>query len=221
MWLGSGGVNMHMKRFLLAALLLIFSTLVIKAQTIDSTSAIRRGNELVAKEKYEEAIEVYQTIPSDAGEAYAQSLYNIGVCNYELLRTERAISFYRRALEELGGRDEARQAFYHAVNVSNAKFAPATYKLGVMSANEGDFETAMRLFKRAAASDGPHVAASHNNLGVMLALMGQLNAAEKEFLIALRQTEGRLPDAAHNLKLCHALMQTALNAKTEVFQLYP
>jgi tetratricopeptide (TPR) repeat protein len=228
-----------MKRLMSSVLLLISSMVVISAQTIDATSAIKRGNELVAKEKFAEAIEIYQTIPSDADEAYAQALYNIGVCNYELSRTEQAVRFYRRALEETGGKyarasyalgvaleelgrlDEAKRAFRQAFNVSHAKFAPATYRLGLMSANEGDFETAAILFKRAATTEGQHVAASHNNLGVMLALMGQPNMAEKEFLIALRQTDGRFPDASHNLKLCRAMRQTAVNTKTEGYRLYP
>ncbi len=48
--------------------------------------------------------------------------------------------------------------------------------------------------------------ASHNNLGVMLARLGFLKEAEKEFVIALKHSEGAFDDAAHNLKLCRSLM---------------
>lgn len=53
---------------------------------------------------------------------------------------------------------------------------------------------------------GEHVAASHNNLGVMLAGMGRLTEAGREFEIGLKQTDDAFDDAAHNLKLCRSLL---------------
>jgi hypothetical protein len=38
-----------------------------------------------------------------------------------------------------------------------------------------------------------------------------LNEAETEFVIALRESHGEFSDAAHNLKLCRALLSTAKN----------
>jgi hypothetical protein len=61
------------------------------------------------------------------------------------------------------------------------------------------------------------VTASRNNLGVMLARLGLLKEAEKEFVSALRESNGRSEDAAHNLTLCRSL--TSLH-KTQDFRLY-
>ena len=57
---------------------------------------IARGNERYARAEYEAAIEVYALVPADAGEAYAQALYNIGVCRFELWQTEEAAQAYRQ-----------------------------------------------------------------------------------------------------------------------------
>src|SRR6266487_2853213 len=71
------------------------------AQTIsfDSGAVINRGNEKYVRAEYEAAIEEYRHIPRDEGKNYSVSLYNTGVCYYELLRTEEAIDYYRRAIE--------------------------------------------------------------------------------------------------------------------------
>src|SRR5881628_1265301 len=84
---------------LLLALLLACGSSIASAQTISSDSAlvIKRGNEKYARAEYVAAIEEYRTIPRDAGKNYSVSLYNIGVCYYELGRTEEAMDFYQRA----------------------------------------------------------------------------------------------------------------------------
>jgi Tfp pilus assembly protein PilF len=50
------------------------------------------------------------------------------------------------------------------------------------------------------------VPASHNNLGVMLARLGRLSEAQREFETALRETGGDFEDAIRNLKLCRSLL---------------
>src|ERR1044072_2698958 len=89
-------------RLLLAAVLLgTFLGGVSNAQTIrqDAEESIRRGNEKYAQSKYRAAIEEYRQVPAQMGEIYAQSLYNIGVCYYELWLTEDAVVMYRKAVE--------------------------------------------------------------------------------------------------------------------------
>ena len=96
---------------LLLAILLVTSgggaAAVVTAQTsreVAPEDFIVRGNAKYAKAEYESAIEEYRRITPEAGERYAQSLYNIGVCYYELWRTEEAIAMYRKAVEASGGR---------------------------------------------------------------------------------------------------------------------
>ncbi len=211
-------------RLLLLSALIALSSIVINAQTTDPHTAIKRGNELVAKEKYESAIEEYEKVSSSAEEPYSQALYNIGVCHYQLWRTEESIVFFRRAiqlrkgrypkawyalgtaLEDQGTLREAKDAYNQALETSHGEFVLAKYNLGLLASKEGDFKGAAILFKEATARPGRHVPASHNNLGVMLARMGLLIDAEKEFAIALAKAEGKFDDAAHNLELCRSLL---------------
>src|SRR5688500_10426392 len=214
-----GGVLLKLKNFLLATIILTTSASALNAQPADAKSALQRGDVFVAQEQYKSAIEEYSKVSSRAGDAYARAIYNIGVCHYELWQTEEAILFYKRAielrqgnyprasyalgvaLEDQGKLDEAKLAYQQAMN----SFAPAIHRLGLLEANAGDFKKAAALFRDAASREGQHVAASRNNLGVMLARLGFLKEAEKEFEIALKETKGRFDDAAHNLKLCRSL----------------
>jgi tetratricopeptide (TPR) repeat protein len=210
------------KSFFCTAIILLIAT-VVNAQTTEFQSALQRGDALVAQEKYRAAIEEYGKVSSRAGELYARAIYNIGVCYYELWQTEDAIAFYKRAvelkqmnyprasyalgiaLEDQGRLVEARAAFEQAVSASNRQFGAAIYKLGLFEAKAGELTKAAALFREAAAREGEHVAASHNNLGVMLAQLGFTKEAEKEFLIALKASRGRLGDAEHNLNLCRSI----------------
>jgi tetratricopeptide (TPR) repeat protein len=210
---------LKLKYFLLATIILTTTASVLNAQPADAKSALQRGDVFVAREQYKTAIEEYSKVTSRAGDAYARAIYNIGVCHYELWQTEEAIIFYKRgielkqgnyprasyalgvALEDQGKLNEAKLAYQQAMN----RFAPAIHRLGLLEANAGEFKKAAALFKDAASRNGQHVPASRNNLGVMLARLGFLKEAEKEFEIALKETKGRFDDAAHNLKLCRSL----------------
>jgi tetratricopeptide (TPR) repeat protein len=225
------------KKFLLAILFLILSVGISVGQTrsLNARSAIERGNRSFAKEDYETALREYRSVRQDAGETYAQALYNIGVCHYELWRTAEAIGFYQRAIELRHGRyprasyglgvaledqgrpGDAKKAYQQSIAASHGEYAPANYRLGLLLAGEGAYKAAANSFREAMAHPGEHVPASHNNLGVMLALMGRLSEAGPEFETALRQTGGLFDDAAYNLKLCRSLLSTS--TKTQVTSL--
>lgn len=197
----------------------------------EANSAIERGNRSFAKANYESALSEYRSVPRSARDIYARALYNIGVCYYELWRTEEAIDFYRQALEERHGRyprasfalgvalenqarlAEAKEAYRQSIVTSQGEYGPAHYGLGLLTSMEGDYEAAAACFRRAIARRGVHVPASHNNLGVMLARQGRLNEARREFEIALKQADGVFDDAAHNLKLCRTLLAAPATAQ--------
>ena len=196
----------------------------------DARSALKRGDAFVAQENYKAAIEQYSKVSHRDGDSYARAIYNIGVCYYELWQTEEAIVFYKRAielkqgkyprasyslgvaLEDLRRLAEAQLAYQQASN-----FAPAIYKLGLLAAKAGEFKKAADLFRDAASREGQHVPASHNNLGVVLARLGLLNEAEKEFVIALKTSDGAFEDAAHNLKLCRSLLLSDKKAQNKSY----
>jgi Flp pilus assembly protein TadD len=78
--------------------------------------------------------------------------------------------------------------------------------LGLLSMSEGDYVAAATSFKEAIARSKAQFPASHNNLGVSLAKLGRLSEAEREFESAVKQSDGKFDEAAHNLKLCRALL---------------
>ncbi len=220
---------MTRKRLLFATLLAIMSPLCFAhgQETADS-AAIRRGNEFVAQANYEMAIREYERVPPTAAH-YAQALYNIGVCHYELWHTDRALDFYARAiaaaknnypkasyargvaLEDLGRFAAAKEAYKQAINSSHGNVAPAQFRLGLLNAQDGDHAAAMQLFREAIRRPGEHLSASHNNLGVVLARLGRLAEAEHEFKTALRLSDGAFAAAEQNLKLCR---EALVNEKT-------
>ena len=216
---------MKINHLFFATFLVVVTAVAVTAQS-DAKSAFRRGDVLVAQEQYKSAIEEYGKVSSRDREFYARAIYNIGVCYYELWQTEEAIVFYKRAiqlkqgdyprasyalgvaLEDQRRLAEAREAYQNAVNTSRGEFGLAIYKLGLIEARAGEFEKAATLFRNEASREGPQVPASHNNLGVMLLGLGLLKEAEKEFVIALRESDGRLDEAVHNLNLCRSTMAT-------------
>lgn len=232
---------MSQKKFFSAILLLVLTFSVATAQAIqsevqrqrsqDAMAAIERGNRSFAKADYESALRTYRSVTQNAGETFAQALYNIGVCYYELWHTAEAIDFYRQALEVQHGQyprasyalgvalenqarlAEAKQAYKQAIGTSQGKYAPAHYRLGLIFSMESDYEAAAACFREALARAGDHVPASHNNLGVMLAHQGRLIEASREFEIALKETEGAFDDAVHNLKLCRSLLARPATAQ--------
>lgn len=202
-------------------------------QTEGYRAAITRGNDLVAQAKYEAAIREYERVPPNT-QRYAQALYNIGVCHYELWQTETAIEFYTRAvatqpnypkasyalgvaLEDLGREAKAREAYLKSIADSHGEFAPAQFRLGLLMMRKGDYSSGGRLFREAIKRPGEYVPSSHNNLGVVLASAGRLREAAREFEMALRLSSGALSVAAQNLELCRHLM-AGQNVKVALFK---
>ena len=211
---------MKFKNLLFATFIATSLAFTVNAQQNDNSS-LKRGDAFVAQKNYKAAIAEYSKVSHRDRDSYARAIYNIGVCHYELWQTEDAISFYKRAIElrlgnypvasyALGIALEDQQRFAEAklAYQQAPEFGPAIYKLGLLEAKAGAFKRAAELFRDAASREGRHVPASHNNLGVMLARLGFMKEAEKEFEIALKTSDGVFEDAAHNLKLCRSLINS-------------
>lgn len=211
-----------LKRLFPALLLLTLSGATAAAQESGrAQDIIARGNERYARGEYSAAVEEYGRLTRADGEAYAQALYNIGVCRFELWQTEEAARAYRQAVEARGGRypkasyalgvaleelkreSEAREAYEQS---AQSGYAPAHYKLGMVAARKGDDARAAGYFREAIRRSKNKFPASHNNLGVMLARAGRLGEAEREFEAAVRQSDVPFEEAAGNLKLCRKLL---------------
>ena len=216
--------------FATLVMMLVASFAAGQSSRTDPAESIKRGNARYANAEYIAAIGEYGQVPPQAGEIYSQALYNIGVCYYELWRTEEAIVMYQKAaaaragrypkalfalgvaLEGLNRPEEAKEAYGRAVAVASGRETrEAHFRLGLLLAGENDLERAATHFTKAIS--GETTPGSHNNLGVMLALKGRLHEAEREFEVALRQAGGTFADATHNLKLCRSLLRTSAKAQ--------
>jgi len=212
--------------FAILIVMLAVNLAVGQSSPTDPAESVKRGNARYSKAEYLAAIAEYAQVPPQAGKIYSQALYNIGVCYYELWRTEDAIVMYRKAsaaragrypkalyalgvaLEDLNRQEGAKEAYRQAVAASGGRETGAAhFRLGLLLASENDYERAATHFTEAIT--GNTTPGSHNNLGVMLALKGRLREAEKEFEVALRQAGGAFADAAHNLKLCRSLLKAS------------
>lgn len=211
------------------AVLLLLTLLVVpgrlQAQKRDARESIDKGNRLVSRGSYGEALREYERVGPENAKLYSIALYNIGVCYYELWRTTEAIDYYHRAikqrngvypqasyalgvaLEDEGKLLEAKAVYNQALTAARGDYPHAQFHLGLIAANAGDVELAATLFRKALNRPGEHVISSHNNLGVMLARMQRLQEAETQFAIAFRLSHGASGDAAHNLELCRRLLR--------------
>src|SRR5262245_19812091 len=206
---------MNIRSMLLALLLLTLLVVPAASQTHGSDrDAIDKGNRLVSRGSYEQALWEYETVGPDNAQLYSIALYNIGVCYYELFRTTEAIDYYRRAitqrdglypqasyalgiaLEDEGKLRDARAAYERAIAAAHGDYPRAQYRLGLIAATAGDVQNAAALFRKALNRSGEHVIATHTNLGVMLARMNRFKEAETEFAIAVRLSHGEFSDAA-------------------------
>lgn len=211
--------------FAILLVMLIVSFVQGQSSPTDPQESIKRGNARYSNAEYIAAIGEYGQVPPQAGTIYSQALYNIGVCYYELWRTEEAVVMYRKALaaragrytkalyalgialEELGRQDEAKEAYGEAVTApASRETGAAHFRLGLLLAGEGAYEKAATHFREAITRGASP--AGHNNLGVVLALNGCLHDAEKEFELALK-ADGAFADATNNLKLCRSLLRAS------------
>lgn len=71
-----------------------------------------------------------------------------------------------------------------------------------------DFDTAQTAFQNALKYKTVNTAAAHNNIGVILALRGDVRAAEKKFETALRESNGKSTEAENNLRFCKFYKQS-------------
>src|SRR5438270_669492 len=100
------------------------------------------------------------------------------------------------------------KAFWEMIFVMLMVIAPvarAQFELALILHREGDYRDAAEAYRQAIKQSGGRFPVSHNNLGIVLAVLGDWDEAEREFDIATAQSKGRLAEAAHNLKLCRSL----------------
>ena len=214
-------------------LALVFS---VSAQTTAQT-AFEKGMNLASGGKFENALAEFQTSLAFAENADTSDVFrakihfNIGVCFYKLKRNTEAISEYERAVKlkkgdyekafyalgmaqaELQNWNAAETAFLGAIRV-NQQNGEAWFDLAFVYLAQENYVSAQAAFQKSIELKSADAPISYNNLGVISALNGDVNAAIKQFETALQKSNGKLTVAERNLQFCKTLGQN-LSAKLE------
>ena len=203
----------------------------VSAQSKAITKPFSEGTGFAKAGDFESALARYRTA-LDASKLeqidikfLARLHYNLGVCEYRLNRPDRAVDElaiaiglrgkdYPAAYYALGMAESSRQnwpkarlAFIGALK-GNEPVNEAWFDLAFAYLRENNFDQAETAFRQAIAHKSIDTPLSHNNIGVILAIRGDLSAAKIEFESALRVSDGRLKMADKNLKFCEMYERT-------------
>jgi tetratricopeptide (TPR) repeat protein len=183
------------------------------------------GMKAAQKEQYEKALENYQkalfyTKYDQASDNFLAKIhFNIGVCQYQSKRPKDAVAEFKKAVKlskstyqkafyalgmaqiDLKNSEEAVSAFEQAVKLKEND-GEAWFDLAVALIAEKDFAAAEKALNKSIKYKSVAAPRAHNNLGVVFALKGDLDNAEKEFNTALRESNGELIEAHENLQSC-------------------
>jgi tetratricopeptide (TPR) repeat protein len=192
--------------------LLFIFVLVFAVSAQDHFSA---GTSFTKEGSYEKALDSYRSAlkNSKGADAESRAHYNIGVCLYQLGRHAEAVAALTEAIDLKGGKYQrawyalgmaesasgnnakAKGAFTKAIAL-NKKDAEAWFDLGMVSIVEKDYAAARAAFEKAVIFRSVNAPDAHNNIGVILALDGDVVAAIKKF-----EMSGSA-EAVGNLKYC-------------------
>jgi tetratricopeptide (TPR) repeat protein len=194
-------------RVLLFILVLVF--------TVSAQDPFSAGTSFAKEGSYAKALGSYRTAleNSKGTDSAARAHYNIGVSLYHLGQLEEATAELDKAIDLKGGKyqrawyalgmaesaagnnNKAKEAFAKAIRL-NKKDAEAWFDLGMVLIFEKDYATARKAFENAVAFDSVNAADAHNNIGVILALNGDIAAAIRKFEIS------GSAESIGNLKYC-------------------
>jgi len=232
-----------MKRILTNIFVILLATVTsVSAQSLATRQSFEKGISLANAEKFEAALGDFRKSltlaeSEDAtGDFRAKIHFNIGVCLYRLKQNEKAVGEFEEAVKlakndyekafyalgmaqaELKNWREAEAAFRAAIRL-NKRNGEAWFDLAFVYLAQNDYDSARNAFQKSVELKSIAAPIGHNNLGVILALGGDLSSAMKEFEIALKQAGGKFAVAERNLQFCKSLGENfnrELIAKLEI-----
>lgn len=207
-------------RYLLFVLLFI-STFNASAQSPMVSRLFSDGTRNASQERFSEALQSYKTALTLAENEYldagyrARLRFNIGVCYFRLEQFDPAVEHFKAAIllkkdyarahyalgmAEIRRRDwrRASDALGRVVSLQ-PKNGEAWFDLGFAHIGLSDLRTAARAFAKSIEFGSVDAPLSHNNIGVILAVKGDLRAAEIAFENAIALSDGSLQEAKRNL----------------------
>ncbi|UCE43078.1 MAG: tetratricopeptide repeat protein [Candidatus Aminicenantes bacterium] len=137
--------------------------------TDDLKVTLKKGNDLFNQDKYEEAIQTYQTIIEKTPETFI--LYrNIGNCYFQMEKYEMAEEFYRKVLEKepddtesiLGigntyanrGQGEKALEWYNKIKFEKISDPMVLYNIGSNFYTQGQHQEALKYYRKAVKLKG-------------------------------------------------------------------
>lgn len=182
----------------------------------------RLGEHQQALRNFEQAL--VRATNENAGDKFLAKIhYNLGVSRYQLGRLvpavidfENAIALandrYEKAsyalgltLTELGDLTKAERAFLDTLAV-NKRNGEAWFDLAFVYLNRKEYVPAEAAFSNAIKFGTVDKAIGHNNLGVLLVIKGDPNAAERHFRNAITASSGTFHGAVMNLEKCRKII---------------
>jgi tetratricopeptide (TPR) repeat protein len=227
--------------FLSIFVILTLAVLSVSAQSAAAELIFEKAVDLAKAEKFEPALADFkkslmlaetEDAPSDFR---AKIHFNIGVCLYRLKQNEKAIGEFEEAVKlakgdyekafyalgmaqaELKNWQAAEQAFRGAIRL-NKRNGETWFDIAFVYLARKDYDAAKQAFQRSIELKSVASSVGHNNLGVIFAIGGDLNAAVREFETALKKSDGKFAVAERNLQFCRSLGQNFsqdLTAKLE------
>ncbi len=220
-----------MKRIFLS-IFVILAAMVwsVSAQSIAARQAFEKGIVLAKSGKFETALGDFKKsrtlaeTPETADNFRGKIHFNIGVCLYRLKLNEQAAAEFEEAIKlsrgdyekafyalgmtqaELKNWKDAEKAFRGAIGL-NKQNGEAWFDLAFVYLANEDYDSARNAFQKSIALKSVAAPIGHNNLGVILAMNGDLTAAVKEFETALKKSNGKFTVAERNLQFCRSLGQ--------------
>ena len=223
-------------RNLLWIFTLVFAVSV-SAQSPAAKQYFNAGTQYARGGEFEKARAIYLVALASAEATdknfLARLHYNLGVCEYRLGHSTQAADELRMAIVLRGGEyaeanyalgmaesenqnwPKAREAFLASLK-TNEKNGEAWFDLAFAYLGERDYTRAEAAFRNAIAYKTIDTPLSHNNLGVILAMRGDINGAKAEFKNAVRTSGGRLKIAENNLIFFETQVESAGISKNKL-----
>ena len=220
-----------MKR-LFASIFVILTVSVwsVSAQSFTTRQMFEKAVGMANEGKFETALPVFKDSLAlakidDADAAFqAKVHFNIGVCRYRLKENEKAVTEFEEAIRlakrdyekafyalgmaqaELKNWNRAEDAFRQAIRL-NKQNGEAWFDLAFVYLAQKNYEAARAAFEKSVEYKSIAAPVGHNNLGVILAIGGDLDGAIREFEAALKISGGKFATAERNLQFCRSLGQ--------------
>ncbi len=220
-----------MKRIFLSIFVILTAmVLSVSAQSLATRQTFEKGIGLASEGKFETALGEFKKsltlaeIEDAESDFRAKIHFNIGVCLYRLKQNEKAVGEFEEAVKlvkgdyekafyalgmaqaELKNWQKAEQAFRGAIRL-NKRNGEAWFDLAFVYLAQKDYDSAKTAFQRSIELKSVASSVGHNNLGVILAINGDLNSAVREFETALKKSNGKFAVAERNLQFCKSLGQ--------------